>query len=1058
MTRADSGREPPADVWEADLFGLARMRCGDRSSGHFPTRQAALLFAYLITYPRRHTRDELADLLWPDAEAGRPRLSLTLWRLRQALRGICPDPDNDFITADRDTIGIDSTRVTSDVASFRQWVQRAAKPEDAAARVEALEKAVKVYGDAEGFLPGYYDDWVLAERQNLLTQYLKSLEALASHFEALGDWTPALGYAERAVAAEPLREEAYRILIRILAASGQTPTAQRKYDDLVRLLARELNAEPSPATRSMMARMQQADTAPSPPLSAAVPAPLLRVAPVPAPLTTFYGRETFLRDLETMLDDPTVRLVSLLGTSGVGKTRLALELARGIAARSRSSAEPVVAFVPLADITESRKIAGAIADALTPPGGTPPLNRIMAALTAAPDAPPFLLVLDNADRLTDQVGEVAVDLLARIPRLRVLVTSQRPLGIDGEHEAVLPPLDLHDASPGAASPAMDNPENAPSVRLFLDRARSVRPGFAADAEGQAEVALLCERLDGLPLAIELCAGWAHTLAPRQMREMLAGRFDLLVSRRSDIPARHRTLRAAIEYGYVQLPVPLQKSFVQLASFRGGWTLAAAAEVCTGGSVPLGLAMLAQLRERSMIVVDDAGAGASLRYRMLESLRDFAVEQRTISQARQHREAHAAYVTRFVQETVVRIRGDAEDPLWSARLTDEMENVRAALEYLTARPEIEPAWTLTVAVADTWTVRGHPREASEWIVRSLAMEIVPFSAEAESGSEAPGSDKAEGEAAKRSVRLLRLRARLLTYQARALTQLGDYIESNVSAENALALWRELEDGGGMTECLREIGILALIQDDIDRAKTLFAEALPFARTLGDMRLASLLGDLGRVAMKLQDWDTASERTTEALEICRRLGNLRGLCGGLNNLGIISGYRGDFAAASLLLREAIALEGRLQITGNGTAHFNLAVVERQNGFYAESFSQLAVAIRLLAKGGDRFAMAWYVKEMGHLAAKLRQHALSLRLMSCAEEIRAVIGISFEPLGPLEIERDRAAGEKALGTANAAAYWVLGTTADPLTLLSEAQVLLAKCLTGTGNGSSDFALAAA
>ncbi|MBC8101056.1 MAG: hypothetical protein H7Z41_00530, partial [Cytophagales bacterium] len=160
MIRADSGREPPADGWEADLFGLPRVRYGGGTIDHFPTRQAALLLAYLITNPHRHTRDELAYLLWPDAETGRPRLSLTLWRLRQALREICPDPDV-FVVADRDTIGIDSTRVTSDVASFRQWVQRAAKPDDTAARREALEEAVKVYGDAGEFLSGYYDVWVL---------------------------------------------------------------------------------------------------------------------------------------------------------------------------------------------------------------------------------------------------------------------------------------------------------------------------------------------------------------------------------------------------------------------------------------------------------------------------------------------------------------------------------------------------------------------------------------------------------------------------------------------------------------------------------------------------------------------------------------------------------------------------------------------------------------------------------------------------------------------------------------------------------------------------------
>lgn len=818
-----------SDLWEADLFGRPQVRFRERRVSHFHTRQTALLFTYLAMYPRRHPRDEIVDLLWPDAEpaAGRPRLSLAIWRLRQTLNELCPGSGREIVISDRNTVSIDPARMTSDVARFRQLLQHAArgqetkgqeaKPDDAT-RVEALEQAVAVYGDSGGFLPGFYDGWVLSERQGLLTDYLAALEALAGQSEKAGEWAR----AERAVAADPLLEASHHTLIRVLAAGGQTAAAQRQYSTLAQLLARELNAEPSAATRALMAKVQEIVDATPAPLRSAAHTPSSRVAPLPLPLTTFHGRETLLRDLGVLLGDPATRLVTLLGAGGVGKTRLALELARGAAWQG---AEPGVAFVPMAGIAEPRLIAESIADVLAPPSQALPLERIAGALTAAPDASLFLLVLDNAEYQAEEVGAVAVDLLARIPRLRVLVTSQRSLGVSGENEVTLPPLELPhvglDPSP-VGRPECQSAEaleNVPSVRLFLDRAQSVRPDFPRDAASLTSVARICERLEGLPLAIELCAGWAQTLGTGQMLEMLARRFELLVSRRTDVPARHRTLHAAIDYGYVQLSETMQQFFLQLAVFRSGWTLGAAADVCTGGSTPRVLTMLAQMRERSLIVADETPAGGGMRYRMLESLRDFASGQCTPAQVQQYAEAHAAYFAHFVQETATRMRGE-EDALWTARLEDEMENIRAALKHLTAGRDVEPAWTFTAAVADAWTTHSHARETRQWTARSLAMEDTPLSGDLPNTAE-------------RGARLLHLRARLLTDQARALAQLSDYTDWATSAEQALAIWRELGDNGGIAECLREMAAIALHNDNFDRAQALLAEALPLARTLSNV---------------------------------------------------------------------------------------------------------------------------------------------------------------------------------------------------------------------------------
>jgi len=892
---------------------------------------------------------------------------------------------------------MDVAQIVSDVTRFRQCLLQAAAAEGAA-QAQALTEAVAAYGEAGEFLAGFYEDWVLAERQTLQNELLAALASLTTWYAEAEDWPRALSTAERAVAVDPLLEESHQALIRLLAQSGQAAAARRQYDALARLLARELNAEPSPATRALMAQVRQAaDASPFPSLTPPAPTALLRVAPLPVPLTTFHGREAAVAELTAFLSDPVTRLVTLLGTGGIGKTRLALEVAR---------AAPLAAFVPLADLAEPGRLAEAIAAALTPVRESPPLPRIVSALTTSPDAPPFLLVLDNAEHLAEAVGAVAAALLAQVPRLRVLVTSQRVLGIGGEREMTLPPLE----TPG-------DPEASPSVRLFLDRARVVRQGFPTDAASLAEVAQICERLEGLPLAIELCAGWAQTLGTRQMLELLDRRFELLVSRRTDIATRHRTLRAAIEYSYIQLSRPMQDFLVRLSVFRGGWTLSAAAEVCAGGSVTEALPLLAQMRTHSLIVADEARAGAGMRYAMLESLRDFAGEQRTLGQARQHAASHAAYFARFVEDTVARTQGE-ESILWTARLEDERENIRTALEHFTVQGEMEAAWILTAAIAPAWNTHGHAREAREWTERVLAMKT----------GDLPDTR--------------RLRARLLTAQGEALRLLSDFALATDSFTQALILWRELEDQSGTTECVALLGITAMLNSDFERAEALLTEALTPARALGDLTLlAQVLNDLGRIAMAAQYWPTALARFSEGLTLRRRLGDMRLMCASLGNVALVNRYQRSYGAARVLLQEAAAIQRRHGAVWFSSTDLNLATVERLDGCHAESLRLLGTAQRKAQAHGERRVTAWCVKEMGHLAVAVKHYALGLRLLSCAEIMRVSIEMSFKPLGPEDIARDRWVCEQALGEAEAAASWLLGTSAAPESLFAEAETVLVK-----------------
>lgn len=950
-------------IWEASLFGLLRVRCGERTLDRFLAPQTALLFAYLAAFPQRHSREAIIGLFWPDAdpESGRRRLSQALWRIRQDLDRLGPD----LLLTDRGTVGIDPAMLDSDILQFRQ------------ALIDDPESAVEIYEKGE-FLAGFYDPWVLDERDQLQRAYLDALQRLIGRYEK-DQPAKAIGYAERAVAADPLVEETNQTLIRLLVATGRHSAALRHYREFVRLFNEQLGFEPSAETEALLTEIRRGD---APRTSSLV------VAPLPASLTTFRGRQTETDELAATLLRPEsqTRLVTLLGTSGVGKTRLALELGRGFA---REHEEPVVAFVPLADIREARLVSEAIANAVTADQEGPPMPRIVTALGRSRNAPPFLLILDNAEHLTAIIGTLVKDLLTDIPRLRILVTSQRPLGIEGEVESILSPLALPDAEVGTA----------PSVELFIDRARVVRPDFA----GNDEVGTICERLEGLPLAIELCAAWAQTLSTSQMLAMLGQRFDLLVSRRADIPARHRTLRAAMEYSYLQLPEDLRQLFVNFAVFEDGWTLEAAAAVCTGGSLPSALTALARFQEHSLVVASERRPGDGMRYRMLESLREFATEQRTLGQRVQHQTEHAHYYASFVQAALASLSG-VEYARWSSRIDEEYANIRQALTFLLSGGDPETALTLTCAISAYWNRHGKARESREWLERALPID----------GSK-------------------RLRARLLTTYADSLRRMSEFNAAASYAEEAYREWKELDDAGGVAEALMQIGSIAALSGDFVRAQEKLDEAVRIARELEDERpLGEILNNLAGVAVARQEWDTAWHVISEALALERKLGNSLLVSYCLSNLSLIARYRGDYAAARRFLQELLDHRTRHNFYWDAISTMHSAIIERLDGNYALSLQFMNEALDETKHGGETRVLAWCVKEQGHLAIAVGAYAVGLRLLSRAETLRESLGMSFKPLGPEDINRDRAAAVEALGEAAAETEWSLGKSESLETLL--------------------------
>jgi Predicted ATPase len=1023
-------------IWYIEMFGGLRAARGEAGPviERFQTRKTEALLACLaLPAGQPRDREALADLLWPDAppDAGRNRLTQAVVWLRPQL-----EPPGtargSVLVADRQSVALGADAVHTDVAAFEDALKRAAGETAPEERATWLRTAVDLYRGP--LLPRLDDEWVLGLRQRLLDQFLGALRALIAHEEAAGRLETALAYARRAHVADPLAEDAYLDVIRLLAASGQVSAARRQYREMERVLADTLGEEPSPAARALLDALRRGDAVAGPTsgvptapaiAAATVPAPAAPTAPpLPAPLTRFFGRADEIAHLHTLLAASDVRLVTLVGIGGSGKTRLALETMRAWRGGG-------VWFLPLADLEDARQVPDALADLMRLPRGTDAalttLDRV--ADTLAREERPPVLVLDNAEHLLSGVAPLVRALLERAPRLTVLVTSRQRLGLEGESEWPVRPLSVPAAAAEPDAPFADND----SVRLFVDRARAVRPGFALTEQNAATVARLCARLEGLPLAIELCAAWAQTLTPAQMLAQLNHRFDLLVSRRADIPERHRSLRAVVENSFLLLPEDAQRFFVRLSVFRGGWTLGASAAVCLdadgtagaeadgGGPATLtALRLITELRERSLVAADegtgdamgDAGAPdaqPAMRYRMLETLREFAAQQRTIAVDEETRRRHARYFLGVAEAAERAINGPSQ-ALALATLNAEVDNLRAALAWCAeiGGDAVVPGLRMAAALVLFWDVRGYAGEGREWLER-LLRALGPEDALPAGGD------------------LPRVLARAMQALARLARSQGSFDAAQAAAGEALRRWTALGDRSGRGQALLLLASIAYTQEDYAGARRMQEEALALAREAGDSLLetSALLG-LGNVAMEQEEWERAWTLFGECLELYRAADNRVLIAATLNNMGLIARYRGDYDAAKRLLEEDLEICRALGSRSHtAVSLLNLGTVQRLRGDLAAAGDALRQATELARAVDDRRALAWCLKESGHLAAARGDYPAAVRLLAASENQRRALGMTFKPADPEALETDRDRARAALGRAAFEALWTEGET---------------------------------
>ncbi|HEY3059118.1 MAG TPA: tetratricopeptide repeat protein [Chloroflexota bacterium] len=605
---------------------------------------------------------------------------------------------------------------------------------------------------------------------------------------------------------------------------------------------------------------------------------------LPNELSSFVGRQDEMARLTSLLT--TARLVTLAGPGGIGKTRLALRVAGGLLGSLASG----VWLVELAALSDSALVADRIADAVAQADQdhTPALQRLIEYVRDSD----LLIVLDNCEHVLGACADLVAELLRACARLRVLATSREPLGITGEMVWRVPTLSAVDAG-----------------SLFVERVAARQPGFQRTPHNTAAITEICRQLDGIPLALELAAAYVPALGADGVVRRLNDRLRLLVGRDRTAPRRHQTLRAAIDWSYALLGPAERELLDRLSVFAGGATLEAVEGVGTADAALVDL--LERLIAKSLIIAETDPRG-ELRYRLLESVRTYAVERLAESGLAEHvQRLHAAYCAQLAEEAEPELNRPAQ-VRWLDRLEREHDNLRAALAW-SVEHELELGLRIGAALARFWFVRGHLREGSAWLDRLVNTSSDAGSKGARANALTAAGilawHRADTDQAERYLRAsLALRteasdgarlARTLYELAKVLTQRGDHAGARAVGEQALECWRREGDAWGTAVALNLIGEFLREEGDLARAGEHYEEARQLFAATGDQRgTAIATQNVGIVAMELGDLVRARALHRATLPLKRELGDREGLAASLVDLAYLSLLAGNAERATRL----------------------------------------------------------------------------------------------------------------------------------------------------------------
>lgn len=928
------------EPWTIRMLGGFEVARGDQVAT-FETRKTAALLAYLAYFAdRSHSRQVLADMLWPgaDEEVAQNRLRQALSALRRSLRN---GETEQVLRCRRGAVGVYD--ISTDVASFHLALERARLPAGPE-RKEALERACTLYRGS--LLPGFDEEWLAAERAHIEEVGYQAMRMLAAARAAAGDLKGAASAALRAVEIDPLREGAHRDLMQLYAATGRSIEALRQFDSFTAILQKELGARPSSACVELAARIRAGEHRAA---RTRDEAPTIRQRmTLPEPASRFFGRELELSRLEAMLlpaaqyssgaDGDTAwrsRLITLTGPPGSGKTRLSIELARQINASTGRRA----GFVRLSQIMDPARIEAAILEScgLDADTASDPASQLSLAFKGCP----AIVVLDNFEHLVDRGAAVVFRLLTRTPDVCWVVTSRHRLDIDGEHEWPVMPLPV---------PNLNDPHelllDCPSVQMFVDRALCVMPEFEFTPRNAHQVATVCCLLEGLPLAIDLVASRADVMTPGEMALDL-DRGGIPAGQTRDRSRRDPTVTATIDWSYNLLDARQQTFLRRLCVFRGGVDAEAAAAVCLPGAFKdEAVEMFRQLRARSL-VTSSQEAGETIRFRMLEVIRRCLWQKLPAAEREETESRHAAWSLRLAEEAAEHLRGP-DQARWLRRASLERDNIRAALQWLSRRPDrIEDELRLAAAMLVPWTVGLQSREGADALTSAL--------------DRSPSSRTATRAAALYAAAFLSFKN-------------GERGLALALVEESLAIRKELADEADAAECLALLGLLAWHDGDALRAEAHLNQSLEISRRLGDdIGIATALNTLGL----LPSLEDAGPLFEESLAHFRRAGNRTGELSPLWNLACLAEQVEDYASARRLLEEGFEIARSLDPRVGGVGMlYKLAYLDWAEGDLASARRRAEEAHAIRTQSGPVMGVAATLCVLAFIASDSGESEKALR----------------------------------------------------------------------------------
>lgn len=948
------------------ILGILEVGDGGRRVEIGAAKERSLLAELVLHANQIVSRERLVEVVWGDNPPATAAATLNTYvsHLRSALEPGRAARTQPGLLLTRDPgylLAVDPERV--DALRFERLAgegRRALAAGDAATAAATLRKGLGLWrgGALADFV---YEPFAQAEATRLEELRLSTLEQRIDADLALGRHHDLVAELRRLVDEHPLRERLWSQLMLALYRCGRQSEALRAYSELRKVLAEELGIDPSPALRQLEEDMLQqqpgleAPAAPGHPADAE-PVPTRPVRPptnLPSRLTSFVGREDDIAEVERLCAG--ARLVTLVGAGGVGKTRLAVE----VAFRVLDEHPDGVFLVELAPLSDA--------------GGL--YQQVLAALGVGEDdrhSPPetlaghvadrrMFLVVDNCEHLADACAALVEDLLRAGPGVRILATSREVLRVPVETAWRVPSM-----STPPADTRLDELAGFEAARLFLERARLLSPGLELSAADAGHVARICARLEGIPLAIELAAARTWLLSVEEIAERLDDRFGLLSTGPRTAPGRHQTLRAAVDWSYDSLSTPERRLFERLSVFAGGFTLQAAEAVCdTGELAPASvLETLGALVDKSM-VLSDAGHGAS-RFRMLETLRQYGAERLAENGGtKSARDRHLAWAVALAAEAEPHLEGTGQAE-WLERLAVEHDNLRSALGWATSSSD-GAALSLASALGRFWEVRGHLSEGRRWLEAALET----WSAE----SAAP-------------------RARAHRWTGVLAQRQGDHHAARRHYEAGLALSRDAGDRRGTASALHSLGNLEGLQGRLDAANALYEESLAIGRDLGDRRVAAAsLTNLGWIAQTRADFAGARRFTEEALGAWQELGDQQGLAQTFTAVAYLALLQGDYATVRASCAQSLELQHALgDRYGACWSLTYLGWAAQNDGDLATARQLHDEALAIRRELGDRYGQAWSLSHLGDLERTAGHPAEARGLLDESLQVAEALGDTY------------------------------------------------------------------